>query len=106
MRGPGGMSSARGLGQDAGEASPRRRVAGEDRGQVRRGQVAREDLAQEIAEVGGEAEIAPVVELAGAEPGPAPVDPAALDGPPQHEGEARVAVVGAAVAVLAHRAAE
>src|SRR6266496_5967371 len=104
MRGPAGMSRARGLGQDAGEASPRRRVSGEDRGQVRRRQVTREDLAEEIAEVGGEGEIAPVVELAGAEPGPAPVDPAAPDRPPEHEGETRVAVVCAAVAVLAHRA--
>src|SRR5207247_10285953 len=99
MRGPAGMSSARGLGQDAGEASPRRRVAGEDGGQVRRRQVARQDLAEEVAEVGGEGEVAPVVELAGAEPGPASADTAALDRPPEHEGEPRVAVVGAAVAV-------
>src|SRR6266581_8919653 len=100
------MSRARGgLGDDAGEASGRRRVAGEDRGQVRRRQVTREELAEEIAEVGGEGEIAPVVEPAGAEAGPASMDPAAFDRPPEHEREAGVAVVGAAVAVLADGAA-
>src|SRR5260370_14682356 len=68
--------------------------------------MAREQLAEEVPEVGGECEVAALVEPARAEAGPASVGPAAPDLAPEHEREAGMAVVGAAVAVLAHGAAE
>src|SRR2546430_13583760 len=67
---------------------------------------ARGDLAEERAEVGRHREVAILEALLPHEPGPATVDTAPADGAAQGQHRGRVAVVGAAVAVLSYRAAE
>src|SRR5260221_11531818 len=99
---PRGWSGA----ENAGEPTGPPRVTGEDRAQVLGSEPAGENLAEQIAEVGGQGQVAPLVELAGSEAGPAAVDLSALHGAAEDEGDARVAMVGPAVAVLAHRAPE
>ena len=56
--------------------------------------------------VGGDREVAPLVELRRRQPRPVAVDPAAVDRAAHHPDDVAVAVVGAAIAVLAHGAAE
>src|SRR5688572_29258262 len=70
------------------------------------GEMAAGDLREESPEVGGDGEIAPVEELLALESGPAAVDFATSNVAPEGEHGGGVAVVGAAVAVLEHRAAE
>src|SRR5213593_1988761 len=77
--------------------------AGEQR-HHRDAEVGASDLAEERAEVGRHREVAPLEALLAREPRPAPVDTASADAAAQGEHRGRVAVVGAAVAVLHDRA--
>src|SRR6202453_4101333 len=70
------------------------------------GEMARADLREDVAEVGGDGEVAILEELVGRERGPVAVDAAALDRAAHGEEAGAVAVVSAAVAVLMHGAAE
>src|SRR5689334_20961745 len=63
-------------------------------------------LAHHSAEVRGESEVAPFVELVLAEPGPLAVDVAAANRTAEHEHDVGVSVVGAAVSVLAGSSSE
>src|SRR5205823_4404978 len=58
------------------------------------------------AQVGGDRQVAPLVELVVAQARPAAVQLAAAHAAAQHEGDAGVAVIGSVSAVLADRAAE
>src|SRR6266853_2219731 len=91
------------LGEDAERClGPKAR---EDRG---RGdaEMARRDLGEEVAEVGGDREVAALEELVPVEARPAAVDAAAANAAAEDEHRRRVTVVGAAVAVLRDGAAE
>src|SRR5437016_4225624 len=79
--------------------------AGEER-RRQDAEVGASDLAEERAEVGRHREVAPLEALLAREPRPASIDTAPADPAPQDEHRGRVAVVGAAVAVLADRAPE
>src|SRR6185369_3764693 len=79
---------------------------GEERGRCRDGELTSGDLGEEIAEVGADGEIAGLEALLGGEAGPAAVEAAAAHAAAEDEHGGRVPVVGAAVAVLGHRAAE
>src|ERR1700736_2809884 len=68
--------------------------------------MALEDRRQNRAEVGGDGEVAPLVELRRGETGPITVNPAAIDGAAQYPDDVAVAVIGAPVAVFAKGAAE
>src|ERR1051325_2475590 len=66
----------------ADEASEVRRIYGEtreDRIHSRRAQVARRDLAEDVAEIGGQGQVAAFIQLAGVEAGPFAIDLAAFD---------------------------
>src|SRR5271167_3543405 len=69
-------------------------------------QVALEDRRQHGAKVGGDSEIAPLVELRRGETGPIAVNAAAIDGTAHYPDDVAVAVIGAPVAVLPKGAAE
>ncbi len=66
----------------------------------------RADFAEDVAEIGGDGEVAILEELVGRERGPVAVDFAALDRAAHGEEAGAVAVIGAAIAVLVHGAAE
>ena len=65
-----------------------------------------EDCCQHGAKVGGDGEIAPLVELRRSETGPITINPAAIDGAAQYPDDVAVAVIGAPVAVFPKGAAE
>src|SRR5688500_18457404 len=65
--------------------------------------VAGDDLVEDLAEVGGDGEVAPLEALIFPEPRPAAVDAAALHGASGEKHRVAVAVVRAAIAVLRHR---
>src|SRR3989304_782817 len=69
-------------------------------------ELVRGDLGEERAEVGRDGGVAALEALVGQEAGPAPEDAPAAHAAAQDEHRGRVAVVGAAVAVLRDRAAE
>src|SRR5262249_15358405 len=88
------------------------RIAGGIRGETRKerrrarhAEVTHGDLREELTEICGHGEIATLVELLARESRPLPHHAAALHGAAQDEHGGRMAVVGASVAVLAHRAA-
>src|SRR4029453_2062027 len=64
------------------------------------------DFVEEVAEVGGDGEVAAFEALLGGQAGPAAVDSAAANGAAQDEHRGGVTVAGAPVAVLGNRAAE
>src|SRR5437763_15749884 len=68
--------------------------------------MARDDRRQHGTKIGRHSKIAAFVEHVRSEAGPLAVHPAALHGAAQYPGDIAVAVLGAAIAVLAHRAAE
>src|SRR5262249_25290623 len=70
---------------DAGERRGTDRVAREHGAEVREAEVARQQLGEQVAEVGGEREVAALVEAIGREPGPAAVDSAAAHGATHHQ---------------------
>src|SRR5215831_15011232 len=79
---------------------------GEHRFQVIVSQVAGHALADHLTKIGGQGQVAALVELGGIESRPASVDSAALHRATQHEHYVSVSVVGAAIAVFARRAAK
>src|SRR5438270_2317873 len=68
--------------------------------------MARDDRRQHGTEIGRHSKIAAFVERVRSKAGPLAVHPAALHGAAQYPDDIAVAVSGAAIAVLAHRAAE
>src|SRR3954465_4647065 len=79
---------------------------GEDLVQRASPEMVGDDLRKDGAEVGGESEIAALIQLLLLETGPTAMDAASFDTTADNEQRAGVAVVGAAVAVLAGHAAE
>src|SRR5581483_7928734 len=63
-------------------------------------------LTENVAEVGGEGEVAAFVKLLGGEAGPLAIDPAAANLAAHGEHYVGMAVIGAAVAILVRRAAK
>src|SRR5688572_30606622 len=100
------MRNGRASGENAAETGRIDGVTGEDALQARRAEVLRHDLAEEVPEVGGDREVAPLVELLALQAGPFPQDTSAVHSAPDHQYAVTVAVVGAAGAVLGHGAAE
>src|SRR5207248_4033201 len=68
--------------------------------------MALEDGRQRGAKVGGDCEVAPLVELGRGETGPIAVNPAAIDLAAQYPHDIAVAVIGATIAVFPKGAAE
>src|ERR1035437_408029 len=75
-------------------------VPREDGLQRRVAQVARNQFVQDVAEVGGQRQVAALVELLFFEAGPEAIDPAAFDSAAHHEHAVGVPVIRAAIAVL------
>src|SRR4029077_16904010 len=65
-----------------------------------------EDGGEDHTVVGGDREVAALIELRGRETGPIAVDAAADDAAPQYPDDVAVAVIGAAIAILPNRPAE
>src|SRR5579872_2775315 len=100
------MTSYCGSGKQPGEFRWLNRVAREDGPRIGDAEMPHDDFAEHVAEVGRDREVASFVSMLDGEAGPAAVDlPAAHAAADDHHRVA-VAVIGAAVAVLAHRAAE
>src|SRR5204863_4875537 len=76
------------------------RKAGEDGGQLRGAEVARQDLPEQVAEVGRHGEVAPLETARWIESRPFAEHFAAVHGAAQREHRRGVAVIGADVAVL------
>src|SRR5215471_5659949 len=95
-------------GQHFGDIRRSLRRAGEDLFElaVAETEVTFEDGGEDGAVVGGDDEIAALVEPGPGEAGPIAVDAPAADAAAHHPDDIAVAVIGAAVAVLADRAAE
>src|ERR1051326_8182715 len=91
-------------GEQPGEFRRLNRVAGEDRPWIGDAEVADDDLAEDVAEIGRDREVAPVVALLDREAGPPPVHFSAANAAADDHHRVAVPVIGAAVAVLAHRA--
>src|SRR5258708_29820637 len=90
----------------AGEARRVGREAREDRGQIAGAQVARQELGEQIAEIGGHGHVPALEALRGVEPGPLSQDPASVHGAAQHQHGRRVSVIGARASVFPHGATE
>ena len=90
------------------ELERNRRSARQDRIELEVGEphVAFENYRQDGAKIGGDREIAPLVELRRGEARPVAVNAAAIDRASQQPDDIAVAVIRAAIAVLAHGAAE
>src|SRR5438094_8457483 len=69
-------------------------------------QVTGDQLSQDVAEIGGQCQVAAFVELFLFQAGPSAVNLAAFDAAPDYEHAVGMAVVGTAVTVFARRAAE
>src|SRR5437870_4184066 len=78
----------------------------EDRGQVSRSKVSRQELGEQIAEVGGHGHVPALEALRGIESGPLAQDPASVHWAAQHQHGRRVPVIGARAAVFPYGATE
>src|SRR5207247_4173818 len=78
----------------------------EDRGRIAGAEVARQELGEQIAEVGGHGHVPALEALRGIESGPLPQDPASVHRAAQHQHGRRVPVIGARAAVFPYGATE
>src|SRR5262245_54050145 len=76
-------------------------ITREDRSRIHDAQVADDDLSEDVAEVGGDGEVASLVALLGRESWPSAVNLTAAHAPTDDHHGVAVPMVGAAIAVLA-----
>src|SRR5262249_41824994 len=75
-------------------------ISREDLVELGRAQMGLGYFREDVAEIGGQCQIAALVELIDLQARPFAVDPAAADGAAQHKHDARMAMIRAAIAVL------
>src|SRR5215471_20463478 len=93
-------------GEQSGEFRRLYRVTRENRPRIRNAEVAYDDFAEHVAEIGRDGEVASLVALFHREARPASVDLSAADATADDHHRVAVPVVRAAVAVLPHRPPE